>query len=352
MKRHRLFLISIMALLVSIAPSASVLAAEQEAWTFEEVLEFSKDIEKEREDYCRGNPEYVNFPEMCYREYAEQRRDEGKYGATDIFLELPLHITAFNLAEKYARVYFTGENIMSKHMGMEDHTLILDKLYLTQQNKEKRTDCAFLLSQGKEAPTCNLMYFNSESRSGHEWLPAGQEIEIPIGDLDFAPEKARSVEATVISTSGVRWVIGVRVGTCLESPDYQEGMECQARFTSDNTEHYIPVPPRENTPDNPTEPSDSSDPANQDDLPNDITQPDNNQKDVQKDQDASQYGKGGIDGEDESVVTEYPLTPDTGAREEQEETNTKTIIMPWWMIVIFGFGFIAILWLVLPNKRK
>ena len=366
-KKIPLLLSTITMLVGSIAPGGYAWADDRQGWTFEEIHSFSKEVEEKRYEYCKDNPEFQDFSEMCYWEYKWEGEDQEKYEAAKIFLDLPLHVTAFNPTEKYAKVYFSGEDLMSKHMGWsDDYTLEVNHLYLSQQNRENRTDCAYRISQGLDAPTCNLLFHSSESESGRGWIPAGQETTIPISELSFAPEKSRAIEATLVSTSGVRWVVGVRLHTCLESPDYREGMECQARFPSDDAAFYVPVEPKELEssagpvePTEPTEPIESSEPSDTSDQTNmtsgeefpignhDTTNECNMS-------DNAECGKGGITTEEpitdvEGIERSRLSAPDTGAPTKE---NEGTIEFPWWLGVVFGLGLVALIWFFLPSKRR
>ena len=331
-KKIALLISTITVFASSVAPVAGAWADEQ-GWSFEEIQPFSEEVEAKRDEFCRNDSTYRDFPEMCYHQY-KWDGDQTMYETASFFREMPFYITAINPSKNTVRVYYSGEDEMRKHMGMENYKYELDELGLSQRSVDDYTNCFSYINRGIEVPaTCNILYHNSESESGYGWLPSGREVELKINDFVFAPETSQNVEITFETTSSSRWELVANISACVNSPEYKEGMECQARFYSFNQPKYVPVEVPEPSP---VEPEDGED----------------EQEDREKGEGSSESestdGQGGRGGDYTNGET-IPKTPDTGVVAEE---CTKTINFPWWLAALLVIGDAAVIWWFIPKKTS
>ena len=263
-------LISTLTLLGGFAVSKNVFADNSGPWTFEEMKALNQEVEAIKDEQC-SNPDYGD-PFMCYMEFrwddidVDIRLDLGlnrqKYETLESFNYSALTITAINPSKNTIRVYFSSENVEDKHMGARNYISDLDELYIGQFDRGYLNDVGYFVRNGVANPNLHLLFAGSQAMNGEGWFPSDTEVELAIDGFSLSNDREQQLSVSYVNTRNGSYGIFINYASCVDSPDYQEGMECQVRYSGPDLPFYVPVIPYEEpAPDTNDPATDNTDPT-------------------------------------------------------------------------------------------
>ena len=204
--------------------------AEESLWTLDDMVALSAEFEPELDEACAGSDDF-----MCKDMYIWQKSDPI-YWALYGFQSSQLFITSFNPSSGALRIYYNDVDFNTKHMGSSTYQHDLADLYIVQYDKGYVDNYTDDLKNGVERDHRYTLLYKSEATDGAKWLPANTEVGFSA--LNFSNEKLSlnpKLYYTYKTTSGLSVGDIARLEGCVNSSDYQDGMECQIRFSSSGT---------------------------------------------------------------------------------------------------------------------
>lgn len=284
-------------------------------WSVTELLEFYQEVEAEKATECGNNEE-------CKMEFNYSMIDRGlKYSALNNLLEAQIWVTSVNPAAETVKILFFDDDMMLKSMGIQEK-LHLEHLYMGwiedwngqiySYDHEQFTDGSL---EGN-----HIMYDGNTSSNGADWIPAWNEYELSVAGSNLSKNTLGRIDYAAFAEDNMYNAQGYfDYSDCLNSPYYQEGMECKMMISGDQWVTYSPL--REETE------SENSVSIISDEATKKI------------------------------VLSESPViesinikAPDTGSM-----TNPciqKTIEFPWWLMLLIALGDIVVLWIFWPKSQK
>jgi hypothetical protein len=216
-----------------------------------ELLALKAEVETEREELCHGDFD-------CEEEFRWNLWERGaKYQALEMFDSMSFMATNINLERETITLrYAPYEDPFLRHLG------------ITQEPDEIGEAYMFWLEDGMIDPTVNTSYntiyvnqiidgnidnglhvvmAKNQISDGENWLPIGEEIEFSIAGSNLASSQRGIIFDKIISDNPDHIIsMGViNYQGCIDSPDYQPGMDCRLMFDSLYGPTYLPVEPEE-----------------------------------------------------------------------------------------------------------
>lgn len=242
MKKIPIFLSILTASLGNIAflaPNSFALYQEGDTtwWTVEEMLEFSHQVDDEKEKLCHGDQD-------CEMEYNFTMYEKGdKYRALENFLQMQFWITSVNPGTETVKVLFFDEDMMLKRMGVRE-SLEIEHLYLGwfsdwkgqiyNYNHDSFTDGS--------TPGSHPLY-DSTIRDLSTIVP-WEEIELSVSGGDLVDNLSGKIDYAIFAKHNMFNAQGYfDYSSCLRADDYTIGAECQLMVSADQWVTYLP--PRE-----------------------------------------------------------------------------------------------------------
>lgn len=341
---------------LTLNPTGFASAAIQEKgttwWSVPELLDYYPEAEAERIAACGNDFECnMNF------EFDNNLEDSDKYRALSSLLNSQFRVTSINPETETIKVLFFDDDMMLRRMGIEKK-LELENLYIGWTED--------WLGHGYyhnfDAPFDDFMpgvhqLFNSEIEDVASITP-WQETELPMLDSNISDNTTGVLYFTIYAKDNMfNAQGGVNYANCLNSPDYQEGMECKMYISGDQGASYFP--PREpittETEEpffallNGTNPEPTTDSEeNIEDMPMMTTDTDGIEPDQPQETVTDENPSVSVSIETKSSESSIK-TPETGAN---TATNSNATEFPWWIGAIFALGGLALLWLFLPTRPK
>ena len=383
MRRKQLLILSMLAVGLSLGlPSPTFAAVSHNGatwWSVEELLAFNQEVEQEKLDECGDDLD-------CQIEFGYNMIERGpEYSALNNFLEAQIWITAVNPVEETVKVLYFDDDMMLKHMGIEEK-IHLQHLYMGWFDEWNAQIFNYDHDRftGGEMPGLHTMYDGSSSVDGSDWIPAWKEVELQVTGSNLKDNTSGIIDYAVFAEDNTFNAQGTfNYSSCLNAPDYAEGVECKLMISGDQWATYLP--PSEQTTENATQDQedDTSEGAAQINQEPDqisssgtesattesavvepiMTDPSTTDYESPKDQ-----GQGSIvaidsvndvsssvsNNEDKLpeqgvvVSKQTPKVPDTG--KSMKNIKTSTIAIPWWIIVLETLGVMLILWWFIPIR--
>lgn len=316
-------------------------------WTLDELAILAEEVKQNstcEDDFCR---------EM---ELWNLRQTDDKYKALSESMAIPLKITSFNPSKGTITIRYSTENDRLKNL----HIARFDVGGPDYDFNEAARDSLPL------KPGTRLAVSEKEADNGENWFPSNQDVTFQMIDATFGDNIA-PVFWFFFDTPNTDWGWGgqYHFKECLESPDYHEGMECRLAYTKERP-LYIPAEPKpEPIIPEPTVPEAITPAIPEPTIPEPITP------------EPVVFGPA----ISESIVATASLTPQSASRptpnlvaplvattqvaqipqnpDEIEIPNLgdtcrkeRTIVFPWWLIVLILIGNAVILWLFWPKNPK
>lgn len=352
MKRIPIFLLTIM-LGFSLGPIKPVSAVISEKgttwWTVDELLDFYPEVEAEKEAECGDNEE-------CKMDFLFGLYERGpKYSALENLIQGQFWITSVNPGTETIKVLFFDEDMMLKHMGI-DEILHLEHLYIgwvENWNGQIYNYDYERFSNGSITGN-HPMYVGSSSVDGPDWLPVWTEYELSVSNSELKDNTHGKIDYAIFAEDNMYNAQGhFDILSCLNSPDYQVGMECKMYVSGDQWVSYFP--PRESVIEQ-NEPQELNDeligPLEEQGEPQgtESETESTNLLEEQNIQIAEQTTE--INVSEPAFLSQNQdkvalKTPETGQNTIEHENNTE---MPWWIALLNIFGILLIVWWFIPSK--
>ncbi len=347
MKKISILFLPILVFGLVLSPQKSAHAAIQAEnttwWSVEEMVEFSHQVDKEKEDLCHDD-------QVCKENfYLSMYEKGGKYSALLNFLETRVWLTSINPAKETIKIFYFDEDNMMKQMGIEEKA-DLTHLYFGWFDDWSGQIYNYNYEQFMDGSISGLhtMYVGDEAENGAGWIPAWEEVELSVAGSDLIQNTSGKIDYAAFSGPYFNAQGYFDISNCLNAPDYREGMECKLMISGDQWASYFP-------PRNETEPE------------NTITSTLDNSVQAEPVEGTSQregLGEANI-GNEQIAVSSQPepissvssiqstkenavKTPNTGTM--TQPCAQKTIEFPWWLVFLIALGDAAIIWLFWPKK--
>ncbi|MBR3056002.1 hypothetical protein IKG64_01660 [Candidatus Saccharibacteria bacterium] len=222
------------------ADEASV---DKNYWTVAELLAAKPIIDDTKTRFCGDGWECREGISMAYRGLGNRAG-----GAVELE-SLRFAVTSINPSQGTFRAIYFGEDIeyetwTAKHYNLTELEMfwVDESLLNTLQQPTYYSSYVANARNGVETPGLHVVLAENETNQPSGWFPEAQEISylanddisnVPMGELHFYMDSERG------NMSGA-----ARYSSCIESPDYQEGMECRLVYSSDiKWFTYIPMDP-------------------------------------------------------------------------------------------------------------
>ena len=344
--------------------SAAIYDRDTTWWSVEELLEFYPAVEAEKDAECGSNQD-------CRMEFGFNMIERGKkYSALSNLLESQFWITSINPETETIKVLVFDDDMMLRRMGIEEK-LELENLYIgwtedwLGHGYYHNFDALF----DNSMPGVHQL-FNSEIEDVASIIP-WQENEFPMLDSDISSNTTGVLYFTIYAKYNMFNAQGsTSYANCLNSPDYQAGMECKLYISgdqwasyfpprepivieempivevveSDNTEPSNPKPDDTESENNELEPTVNQENADPDPVNNEpileITETGNDDTD-------NTSNVGTIDNSIKPTLEIY--APETGTVPIEGTNATE---FPWWLGAIVALNILTLAWLFLPFGIK
>ncbi len=343
---------SILTLILSIVGTTTVSAMESGPWDFREMTIFNHKVESLKDAYCEEHPNPY-MPEMCYYEFTWDGEEKNKYNALSGYNMYGLILTAVNPSKKTFRIYFNGTELEYKRMGFapENYLHDLSELYIAQFDNGYPIGAYWDdIKNGVDNSHRYTIYDSNTMKGEENWVPSDQEVELPMKEFSLNPETSRHLRIYYKTTIGVSYELYYDLSSCIDSSDYQDGMECQIRYSNTgNTVFFVPTEPIDITSDpfNGNEMIAASQKEDDTLLP---TDPQDEATTLAIDEDG-ENNKMGFGGGDTGVTSAAQIrAPETGTN--TVETCSKNVIFPWWFIALLIAGDAVLVWWFMPKRKN
>ena len=315
--------------------NAAIQAEGTTWWSVEEMIEFSHQVDTEREELCHGDQE-------CETEFFFSMYEKGnQYSALLNFLETRVWLTSINPAAETIKIFYFDEDMMLKNMGIEERA-DLTHLYFGWFDDWSGQIYNYNYDQFTDGTMSGLhtMYVGDASEYGTGWIPAWKEIELSVAGSDLVQNTSGKIDYAAFADPYFNAQGYFDISSCLNAPDYVEGMECKLMISGDRWVSYFP-------PRNEIEPTDNTTIG----ILSDDVQPEPTDETPQIE------GLGGIDvGNEQTENISYTINTETSSIKSPNTgtmTNpcpSKTIEFPWWLVILIALGDAVVLWLFWPQK--
>lgn len=314
-------------------------AVKKDYWTFEEVLVIDQKYQKIIDDLCHGDFE-------CKEQYFIDHIDtDSEYRLSDGFHHQQILLTSINPSTNELSIYqgFRDEmEMMFFEDNSPDHFTAIYLAWLEPGIVEPLEEYSWLenpgypyfvrdFKNGLASPGTHFVLNDGEAISGENWFMPGTVKDFTAINRDLSLNVSGRIQFTTYS--GRNDIIGTfDYSDCLESPDYQEGMECKIMFDEFGGYFYMPT----------TVSLDSD--SNSDGTAG---------SDTAKIQESNPQDTATIVAAES--ITE-PRSPETGSVGHEYESSgselANKINFPWWLGALLVLNFLVLLWLFLPNKLE
>lgn len=273
------------------AKTYALATTDKTLYTIPELLEYKEELGDDAVCFDHGGFD-------CFGLFMPLENE--KMRAFSVFTGSPLTITSFNPSLGTITLYYQGalgEDLKNVHAarfdaGDPDYTF----------NETARYSLPL-------KPSTHLAVSEKEEVNGEGWFSPGQEKTFQMIDANFEDD-IDPVFWFFFDTASTSWGGQYNYRDCIESPDYQEGMECHVTF-SDERPVYVPA---------------AVAPAETLSLKLSQTEP------------------------AETSTTTTPKAPETGVY--TKPCIEKTVEFPWWIGALILIGNLTLLWLFWPKNAK
>lgn len=227
MKKKLFIPLLILAIISSLSISVPTFAetsddATKNFWTIPELIELKAEYDRERDVVCSGD---LECEENRRFELLEQG---GVYNALDSFSNMILMITSINPSASTVRVLFHDEDPTIRIMG-ETEPAVLDEIFIAWFSREPVMFNNYYAKNGHYDMEMYFLFSGSASTRGRRWFTPNTEKELRISHADALLKSPHyiffTMEGERTSVSGMH-----DYSNCIESPFFEEGMECRIVF--------------------------------------------------------------------------------------------------------------------------
>ncbi len=298
-------------------------------WSIAEMAEFKKIIDAEVKEKCHGDIRCED--EAKYNYY----RQGGQYRALEVAdMVGGFMVTNINPALETITIRYTDyQEQWFRRNGFErdfhEEIISLYMVWVDEGVGDPAVDTRYMynyadrLKAGEEIPGVHVILAKNNEKDGVGWLPEGEEVEFSIAGSDILSlNSTNRIHHKLGGNIGMSISIGTTyLSECLDSPDYEVGMDCKLMIGDDGSYSYKPVPV-----------------VVQQEIQNATESSKKNIENEEKTEDAPDIA------EVEEVV---PLAPDTGYK----ACETK-IEFPWWLVVSLIIADFLVMWWLIPEKSQ
>ena len=226
-------------------------------WTVAEMQIASELINAKREEFCQGD-------RMCEEELPWQQMDEfgGIYRALDPYENLRFMLTSVNpSANTVSFLYHDEDKMLSRMLGesVRHDIASIYAVWVDESLGSITSTSSNWLAYGQRAPyhlgtveeveaATHLVFDESETELGHGWFTPNVEREYHVEGSNLIDNTNGQIHFSLNATDGGGHSHGtLNYSSCLNSPDYTDGMECKLLFAEDGSSAYFPVTPGSTT---------------------------------------------------------------------------------------------------------
>lgn len=313
--------------------SAAISDRDTTWWSVPEMIEFSHQVDKEKENLCQGD-------QACNEEFFYSMHDKGdKYRALHNFLETRVWLTSVNPGLETIKVFYFDEDIWLKNMGVEERA-DLTHIYFGWFDDWSGQIYNYDRNQfASGLPGLHTMYRGDEAENGPGWFPAGEEIELSATGSDLANNTSGKIDYAAFADPYFNAQGYFDISSCLNSPDYEVGEECRLMFSGDQWVSYFP-------PRNEIEPIANEEPTTSE-VNEGGEQPtlNNLEKPIVLSENTVAISTNQAD-----QATGTIKAPNTGSI--TNPCSQKTIEFPWWLMIMIALGDMIVLYLFWSQKTR
>ncbi|MDO4742066.1 MAG: hypothetical protein Q4A79_01690 [Candidatus Saccharibacteria bacterium] len=238
MKRKRsLMTLALLAVMGSsvYTPNSPALATSEEtqAWSVEELASASTRLDALLEEECRGDY-------MCNEMYLMDLYDSGDeiFKALSIYDSERITITSINPSLGTMNIIYKSRDTLGRRMGMGGGEEDLRELYVVRfKNGYIDSDFITPLQQGIVVPTTYLVFGNTVDEGNV--LPPNTEVTINLEGFGLSSE-IKNDFWYYLSTTESSMMGNFNFSSCIDSPDYRDGLECRIMYNKSKP-FYVPV---------------------------------------------------------------------------------------------------------------
>lgn len=196
----------------------------QTSWTLEELEFFSEIANQELEDYCKKSADYRE----CTMFYSYDREAENDiYLAVNAFDREKILITSINPGNQTVKVIFRDEDRELERMIGIKRKEAMDVFYLARFDKGyKIYDITSSITLHTE-PEAHSVFAGKASELGDGWLTPNLETELKVANLENDPNVDNILFYLMTDVGDSTNIGSYDYNSCVKSPDYQPGNECQ-----------------------------------------------------------------------------------------------------------------------------
>lgn len=316
-------------------------------WSVSEMQQASELINAKREEFCAGD-------QMCMEELPWQQMEElgGIYFALDPFDNIQFMLTSINPSQNKVKFLYHDEDRMLSRMFGEKvrHNISLVYALWVDESLGDPTVSMNWLAYEKRAPyhlgsveeveaATHLIFDESESELGVGWFTPNIEHEYQVSDGNLADNTKSWLYYTLVTDEGGHTLGTIDYSSCINSPDYTDGMECRMMYREDGLYTYIPFEPTRTI--SATYADLAAVPEGNGVIDKNTTPEVTTNTIATTTPSAEPIGS--------TAKTEVASAPNTGKYTREESGAAE---FPWWLFAIFGAGIAALLWLFWPKKSK
>lgn len=226
--------------LLSSAAFATSSGASKNYWTVAELLAAKPIIDSTKDDFCGNNWD-------CREGVSQAYRGLGNRAGGEVELEsIRVAVTSVNPSNGTVKIAYFGESL--EHRTWTAKRFNLTELYAfwidADQSSQIPQATWTNIRNDVEVPGTHILISKNLANSSSGWFPEGQEVTFTVGDISNIPRNELYVYAN--SEDGINTYGPTNFSSCINSPNYQEGMECRLVYSNDiKWFEFIPMIPAE-----------------------------------------------------------------------------------------------------------
>ena len=309
-------------------------------WTLAEAKSLYEEMESLKDATCGNDLD-------CRRNLTFELVEQSpKYAVAESYSMTTFIVSAVNPTKGTLKAYYRDLDFMAMEMeGEEIHRPLTELYILWLDSNYDHFGVSYVDAArgGFLVPGMHMMYEATYQPDGEDWFPVEKEVEIFLPDTATFPTDGITTLHFFVGFAPQAIIGGDDYSTCVNSPDYEPGMECRMMLRGDGGYVFLPFADEEDTNTGHGGDSDSGEPHT--DVEDDSS--DSSTEDASGTNGATVSSVPG-DSSDQII----PLAPDTGVASAQSEYNSGRYSQdefPWWLGIIFAVGIGAALWLFWPQ---
>ena len=342
--------------IVSVAlPSRSLVHASTfhnelgELWSISEAKDIYYEVEAGINALCGNDYE-------CRCAYDNEHMFvDSKYQVARAYSSTNMFITAINPEKNSIRVFYRDLNDIAIETGEgEIHRPLTELRIVWLDSNYNRYGTSFIegLREDLSVDGVHLIYSASTELNGANWFPVESEVEIIAQNTHLSENTNNIIEffaafepSALLSTS--------RYSSCIQSSEYESGMECRIMFKESGGYTYIPVRADDQLSLVNSSVSEEGNDANVIAVSSESLNTDESNVDsISHESGNDQVGKS-------IETTTEVLSPNTGTETTPLVNDKNTIVhnhgetdLNWHIIIVGILCGLPVIWLALPNRRK